>query len=103
MVCDSNILIDAAGLGDAPCQLLVQRPDALISSVTRVEVLIFPGFGMGRCSPLTHSSSASSVSSCKTIFLSEIRCSATMRNRPQLHPAAKPHPPRRKLDASSMP
>ncbi len=44
MVCDSNILIYAAEPGDALCLPLVQRPDALISSVTRVEVLGFPGF-----------------------------------------------------------
>jgi toxin FitB len=45
MVCDSNILIYAAEPGDTLCLPLVQRPDALISSVTRVEVLGFPGFG----------------------------------------------------------
>jgi predicted nucleic acid-binding protein len=44
MVCDSNILIYAAEPGDTLCLPLVQRPDALISSVTRVEVLGFPGF-----------------------------------------------------------
>lgn len=42
MVCDSNILIYAAEPGDTLCLPMVQRPDALISSVTRVEVLGFP-------------------------------------------------------------
>ena len=46
MVCDSNILIYAAEPGDTLCLPLVQRSDALISSVTRVEVLGFPRFGI---------------------------------------------------------
>lgn len=46
MVCDSNILIYAAEPGDVLCHPIVQRPDALIASITRIEVLGFPRFGM---------------------------------------------------------
>jgi predicted nucleic acid-binding protein len=46
MVCDSNIVIYAAEPGDTLCLPLVQRADALISCVTRVEVLGFPRFGL---------------------------------------------------------
>lgn len=46
MVCDSNIVIYAAEPGDTLCLPLVQLPDELISSVTRVEVLGFPRFGL---------------------------------------------------------
>jgi toxin FitB len=46
MVCDSNILVYAAEPVDTLCLPLVQRADAIISSVTRVEVLGFPGFGL---------------------------------------------------------
>ena len=45
MVCDSNILIYAAEPGDTLCLPYVERPDAMIASVTRVEVLGFPRFG----------------------------------------------------------
>ncbi len=44
MVCDSNILIYAAEPGDALCLPFVQRADALIASVSRIEVLGFPRF-----------------------------------------------------------
>lgn len=44
MLCDSNILIYAAEPGDTFCLPYVLRADALISSVTRIEVLGFPRF-----------------------------------------------------------
>lgn len=45
MICDSNIIIYAAETGDALCLPYVQRADAMIASVTRIEVLGFPKFG----------------------------------------------------------
>ena len=45
MVCDTNILIYAGEPGDVLCLPFVESPDALIASVTRIEVLGFPGFG----------------------------------------------------------
>jgi predicted nucleic acid-binding protein len=44
MLCDSNILIYAAEPGDMLCLPFVQRPEAIIASVIRVEVLGFPRF-----------------------------------------------------------
>ena len=44
MLCDSNILIYAAEPSGAECLPYVQRADAMIASVTRIEVLGFPGF-----------------------------------------------------------
>ena len=44
MICDGNILIYAAETGDTLCTPYVQRADAMIASVTRIEVLGFPGF-----------------------------------------------------------
>jgi hypothetical protein len=46
MICDSNILIYAAEPGDTLCLPYAQRSDAMIASVTRVEVLGFPKFGL---------------------------------------------------------
>lgn len=46
MICDSNILIYAAEPGDTLCLPFAQRLDAMIASVTRIEVLGFPKFGM---------------------------------------------------------
>ncbi len=46
MLCDSNVLIYAADPSDTVCLPFVQRPDALISSVTRIEVLGFPGYSL---------------------------------------------------------
>ena len=45
MVCDTNILIYAAEPGDVVCSPFVESPDAVIASVTRIELLGFPGFG----------------------------------------------------------
>lgn len=45
MLCDSNILIYAASRGDTSCRAFVEREDAAISVVSRIEVLGFPGFG----------------------------------------------------------
>src|SRR5881394_1896821 len=45
MLCDSNILIYAADPDDTRCLPFVERPDAAIASVSRIEVLGFPGFG----------------------------------------------------------
>jgi len=45
MICDSNIIIYAAESGDALCLPYLQRADAMIASVTRIEVLGFPKFG----------------------------------------------------------
>jgi len=44
MICDSNILIYAAEPGDTRCLPYVQKAEAMIASVTRIEVLGFPGF-----------------------------------------------------------
>jgi predicted nucleic acid-binding protein len=44
MICDSNILIYAADPGDTLCLPYAQRADAMIASVTRIEVLGFPQF-----------------------------------------------------------
>ncbi len=46
MICDSNILIYAAEPGDIVCLLYARRPDAMIASVTRIEVLGFTKFGL---------------------------------------------------------
>ena len=46
MVCDSNILIYAAEPGDTVCRPYVERAEAMIASVTRIEVLGFPRFGL---------------------------------------------------------
>ena len=46
MICDSNILIYAAEPGDTLCLPYAQRSDAMIASVTRIEMLGFPKFGM---------------------------------------------------------
>ena len=45
MICDTNILIYASEPGDVLCAPFVESPDAVIASVTRIEVLGFPGFG----------------------------------------------------------
>ena len=45
MVCDTNILIYAAEPGDVVCAPYVESPDAVIASVTRIELLGFPRFG----------------------------------------------------------
>ncbi len=45
MVCDTNILIYAGEPGDVVCAPFVESPDAVIASVTRIELLGFPGFG----------------------------------------------------------
>ena len=45
MVCDTNILIYAAEPGDVLCAPFIESPDAVIASVTRIELLGFPGFG----------------------------------------------------------
>src|SRR4051812_10992579 len=44
MVCNSNIIIYAADPADTHCAEYVQRPEACIASVTRIEVLGFPHF-----------------------------------------------------------
>jgi len=44
MLCDSNILIHAADPDDTVCAPFAQHDDAAISSVSRIEVLGFPGF-----------------------------------------------------------
>jgi hypothetical protein len=44
MLCDSNILIYAADPGDTVCAPFTERDDAAIASVSRIEVLGFPGF-----------------------------------------------------------
>lgn len=44
MVCDSNILIYTAEEDGAICQPYAESPDALIASVTRIEVLGFRRF-----------------------------------------------------------
>ena len=46
MVCDSNILIHAAEPGDTVCLPYVERAEAMIASVTRIEVLGFPRFDL---------------------------------------------------------
>jgi toxin FitB len=45
MLCDSNIIIYAADPADTRCAQFVERDDAAIASMTRIEVLGFPGFG----------------------------------------------------------
>lgn len=45
MVCDTNILIYAGESGNVVCSPFVESPDAVIASVTRIELLGFPGFG----------------------------------------------------------
>ena len=45
MICDTNILIYAAQPGDVLCAPFVESAEAMIASVTRIEVLGFPGFG----------------------------------------------------------
>ena len=45
MLCDSNILIYAADPDDTRCASFAEREDAAIASVSRIEVLGFPGFG----------------------------------------------------------
>jgi len=45
MLCDSNILIYAADPDDTCCAPFAARDDAVIASVSRIEVLGFPGFG----------------------------------------------------------
>lgn len=44
MLCDSNILIYAADPDDKVCSQFIERADAAIASVSRIEVLGFPGF-----------------------------------------------------------
>jgi toxin FitB len=44
MLCDSNIVIYAAAPGDTKCNSYVRRLDACISSISRIEVLGYPGF-----------------------------------------------------------
>ena len=44
MLCDTNILIYAADPADSHCIEFVERPDACIASVSRIEVLGFPGW-----------------------------------------------------------
>jgi hypothetical protein len=46
MVCDSNILIYAGEPGDSLCLPYVEHAEAMIASVTRIEVLGFPRFGL---------------------------------------------------------
>lgn len=46
MICDSNILIYAAEPGDTLCLPCAARSDAMIASVTQIEVLGFPKFGL---------------------------------------------------------
>jgi hypothetical protein len=46
MLCDSNILIYAADPSDTVCGPWVMHRAALIASVTRIEVLGFPKFGL---------------------------------------------------------
>ena len=45
MLCDSNILIYAADPDDTRCGVFVEREDAVISFISRIEVLGFHGFG----------------------------------------------------------
>ena len=45
MLCDSNILIYAADPDDRLCAPFAEREEAAIASVSRIEVLGFPGFG----------------------------------------------------------
>ncbi|MBM3888981.1 MAG: type II toxin-antitoxin system VapC family toxin [Verrucomicrobia bacterium] len=44
MLCDSNVLIYAAEPGETRFDPWVQHPEACLASVTRIEVLGFPGF-----------------------------------------------------------
>lgn len=43
MLCDSSILIYAADPNDSRCAQFVERDDAAIASVSRIEVLGFAG------------------------------------------------------------
>jgi toxin FitB len=45
MLCDSNILIYAADPADTRCLPFAEREDAVIASVSRIEVLGYTGFG----------------------------------------------------------
>ncbi len=44
MLCDSNIIIYAAEPGDTCCAQFVEQDDAVIASISRIEVLGFPKF-----------------------------------------------------------
>lgn len=44
MLCDSNIVVYAAEPGDVVCSSFLTDERAMIASVTRIEVLGFPGF-----------------------------------------------------------
>ncbi len=44
MLCDSNILIYAADPDDTCCRPYIEREDAIIASISRIEVLGFHGF-----------------------------------------------------------
>lgn len=44
MLCDSNIIIYAAEPGETRCDPYLQASGACIASITRIEVLGFPGF-----------------------------------------------------------
>src|SRR4051812_28539258 len=44
MLCDSNILIYAADPHDTHCGAFAEQADAAVASVSRIEVLGFPGF-----------------------------------------------------------
>jgi len=45
MLCDTNILIYAADPADLHCAAFVEREEACIATVSRIEVLGFPGWG----------------------------------------------------------
>jgi toxin FitB len=45
MLCGSNIVIYAAEPSDTRCLAFASRSDAAIATVSRIEVLGFPGFG----------------------------------------------------------
>lgn len=45
MVCDTNLLIYAGEPSDVVCAPFVESPDAVIASVTRIELPGFPGSG----------------------------------------------------------
>jgi predicted nucleic acid-binding protein len=45
VLCDTNILIYAADPADTHCAQFIEREDACIASVSRIEVLGFPGWG----------------------------------------------------------
>jgi toxin FitB len=44
MLCDSNIIIYAAEPDDTCCRAYVERAEAAITSISRIEVLDYPGF-----------------------------------------------------------